>query len=350
MATEHTLLSFIMRRYISAREDAATDALGFILNRSEAARAGFSDFLREHTPGIAPIRTAQTWLAGADGGVPDLACLADGGQIVALVESKFWAELTRYQPVSYWERLPADTPSTLLVIAPEYRVSDTDYLWNELTGRLRQAGHKLEPAERGCGLVSASHIGSPRRLILASWDLVLDHIERIATERSDTQAIVEIGQLRGVVSTEYDATDMRRDDVLRNIIRDAVNRAAKEGWVDISGLSWGGWRGFPGRFLRLAGAYAFLGLNYPGLEETDRLIWLVFNEYGSQPGNVTIQQVHQRLGIVGRPGAVRGRNSDYSVLLETPSDGMDLSARVQFVVDQLAEIGRKINPEAFPND
>ena len=31
MTNEHTLLSFIARRYITAREHAATDALGFII-------------------------------------------------------------------------------------------------------------------------------------------------------------------------------------------------------------------------------------------------------------------------------------------------------------------------------
>ena len=347
MATEHTLLSFIMRRYVSAREDAATDALGFILNRSNAARDGFSDLLRENAPGIAQIQTAQTRLAGAESGVPDLACFADDGQIITLVESKFWAPLTRHQPVSYWERLPKDIPSVLLVIAPKYRVCETNHLWNELTGKLREAGHILRAAAHARGVVSASEKDGPRQLVLATWDLVFDRLERIAKEHSDERTIIEIGQLRGVVSAEYDASDMRRDDVLRTLIRDAVNQAKREGWIDTSGLSWGGWNSFPGRFLCLSGAYAFLGLNYRGLDETGRLMWLVFNEYGSKPGQVTIAEVHERLGDLGRRGNVRGHDMDYSALLETPTPDLDSRAQVQFVVEQLRSIAGKVNPGAF---
>ena len=60
MTNEHTLLSFIARRYIAAREDVATDELGFILNRSEVARKALTDILHEQVPNILPVATVKT--------------------------------------------------------------------------------------------------------------------------------------------------------------------------------------------------------------------------------------------------------------------------------------------------
>ena len=347
MTTEHTLLSFIMRRYVSAREDAATDALGWILNHSSGARDGFMGFLREIVPGVTEVTSANSRVVSADKGVPDLDSRDKSGNVVAFVESKFWAPLTRHQPVSYWNQLPTDAVSVLLVIAPKYRVCDSDYLWDELISRLRSSDYVMENAKSGAAIRAASHISSNRTLILSTWDLVLDQMAEAAQKCTDNQALFEIGELRGVASAEYDASDTSRDDVLRELIRDAVNQAEREGWVDTNGLSWGGWREFPGRFLCLSGAYAFLGLNYRGLDDTGRLMWLVFNEYGNKPGQVTTAEVHERLGDVGRPGNVRGHDMDYSVLLETPTPDLDSRAQVQFLVEQLRSIAGKVNPRAF---
>lgn len=350
MATEHTMLSFIMRRYVSAREDAATDALGWILNRSSEARAGFMGFLREIVPEVPEVTSANSRVVSADRGVPDLACRDHCGNVVAFVESKFWAPLTRHQPVSYWNQLPTDAASVLLVIAPKPRVCDSDHLWDELIARLRSCGYVMENARSGAGIRAASHISSSRTLILSSWDVVLDRLQEAPQKCTDNRTLFEIGELRGVASAEYDASDTSRDDVLRELIRDVVNQAEREGWVDINGLSWGGWREFPGRFLCLSGAYAFLGLNYRGLDDTGRLMWLVFNEYGSEPGQVTTAEVYERLGDLGLRGNVRGHDMDYSVLLETPTRDLDSMAQVQFVVEQLRSIAGKVNPEAFTND
>ena len=45
MAEAKSLLSLIARGYAAGREDAATEALCFILSRSDSARDAFSKFL-----------------------------------------------------------------------------------------------------------------------------------------------------------------------------------------------------------------------------------------------------------------------------------------------------------------
>ena len=105
MTNDQTLLSFIARRHTIGLEDVATDALYFILSRSKIALAALADFLGDGQPPL-PIAGAQPWLANKHGAVPDLVCIDTGGEVVALIESKFWAPLTSHQPVTYWEALP----------------------------------------------------------------------------------------------------------------------------------------------------------------------------------------------------------------------------------------------------
>ena len=190
MTDNHTLLSFIAQRHSIGLEDVATDALFFILSHSAPARQALSDLLGYEGDPL-PIAKAQPWAADAHGAVPDLACLDDDDNLVALIESKFWAPLTRNQPVTYWEGLPVDRPSVLLFLAPEPRV-DQGGLWDELVERLRNACHELEPAKRKGSLITAPAKAGQRRLMLTTWQLLLDRMAQSAKDDDDTQACFEI--------------------------------------------------------------------------------------------------------------------------------------------------------------
>ncbi len=350
MTTEHTLLSFITRRYVSAREDAATDALGFVLKRSKGATKGLSDVLSENVPGLREIVKVENQVADLDSGIPDLAGFdACEGRAPVLIEAKFLAPLTRHQPNTYWQRLPKNSPAALVFLAPKDRLP---YLLDELLPRLREIGVETEEVKRTADLIVSKDLANKRMriLMLISWDELLARLIQSANQGSDGQTVFELEQIAGIASREYEATDLSRDTVLRDLIRDAIYQGRREGWVNTDGLAAGGWTEFPGRFLRLAGAYAFLGLNYNGQRETGQLMWLVFNEYGSRPGEVTTSQVRERLSDTGSSDRARGHHLDYSVVLDTPPSGLDVTARVRFMVEQLAKIGRKINPEAFRND
>ena len=348
MTNNHTLLSFITRRYVSAREDAATDALGFVLERSKAATKGLSDILHENVPCLPEIVMVKNQVADLDGGIPDLAGFDAAGHAPILIEAKFSAPLTHHQPNTYWQRLPKNSPAALVFLAPKDRLP---YLLDELLPRLREIGVETEEVKRTADLIVSKDLANKRMriLILISWDELLGRLIQSADQGSDGQAVFELEQIAGIASREYEATDLSRDTVLRDLIREAIYQARREGWVNTDGLSTGGWTEFPGRFFQLAGAYAFLGVNHEARKETGQPLWLVFNEYGSHPGQVTIDQVHERLGDKGKSGNIRGDERDCSVVLETPPAGLDASRRVRLIVDQLAEIGRQINPEAFQN-
>ncbi len=100
MAESRSLLSFIAQRYTSDLEDVATDALAFVLSRTDSARGALSELLADGG-GPLPIAKVQSWGELAHGAVPDLACWDGDDELVAFIESKFWAQLTHHQPVIY---------------------------------------------------------------------------------------------------------------------------------------------------------------------------------------------------------------------------------------------------------
>ena len=96
MTDNYSLLNYVVQRSTTGLEDAATNALSFILSQSDSAMKTLSDFLGDSGP--LPIATARPWGADAHGAVPDLACFDSNSDVVAFVESKFWAGLTAHQP------------------------------------------------------------------------------------------------------------------------------------------------------------------------------------------------------------------------------------------------------------
>ena len=98
MAQEPTLLAHLVPRLTSQVEDAATDALAFILNKSEACRVALDRFIWDGDRGPEPITRVETQVTYEDGSRPDMVGYDQSGSKRLLVESKFWATLPR--PVS----------------------------------------------------------------------------------------------------------------------------------------------------------------------------------------------------------------------------------------------------------
>ena len=181
MTNNDSLLNYVVQRNTTGLEDAATNAMYFILCRRPSARKALSDLL-----GLT-IAKAEPWRTDEHGAEPDLSCLDEDCNLVALIESKFWAQLTHHQPVTYWQGLPDDKPSALLFLAPGSRVED-DSLWDEIVERLRKRGHELGLPDRNEGLITAAAKIGQRRLMLTSWESLLDKIAQKAKEAGDDQA------------------------------------------------------------------------------------------------------------------------------------------------------------------
>ena len=282
MADERSLLSYIARRRTVGREDVATDALSFILSRSNSARRALSEILGDDR-GPLQIDSARPWGADALGAIPDLACFDEDDNLVALIESKFWAALTHHQPVTYWESIPVDRPAVLLFLAPAWRINSGG-LWEELVGRLRSARHTLGQDARRENLITASATNGERRLMLTSWDLLLDRLAQKAKDDCDNQASFEIAELQGLAADTTAAENPRHDENLKRFIAEAVKRVEQSGWANTDRLRVGQGSGYYGRYLRLAGALAWLGIDHEVLKQNPgRPLLLTFESYHDAP-------------------------------------------------------------------
>ena len=342
MPQESTLLSFIAQRHTLGLEDVATDALFFILSRSTSAKEALSEFLGdEHGP--MPVATAQPWAADAHGAIPDLACLDEDGNLVALIESKFWAALTYNQPVTYWQGLPSHKRAVLLFLAPDYRV-DQGTLWDELEVRLRDAGHELSPADRDNGLITAPSKDDQRHLMLTTWQLLLDRMAQRAKEDGDTQACFEITELQGLADSAIKDDRPTRDENLKQLIAESVKRVEQSKWANTEGLTVGQGFDYYGRYLRLGGAFAWLGIDYRAVKQMPgKPLWVSFSGDYEVDTSVKLEDVRSRLKGLAETG-LEWRSGDVYLPIALPV-GADRDKTLDSIVTQLERIAELIDPE-----
>ena len=323
------------------QEDVATEVLASILNRSDAARSAFADFLRDGDADPPAIAEARTQYFLPNGTWPDLAFLDADGNILALVESKFGATLTASQPVGYWLALPANSPATLLFVAPPYRVNEGS-LWNDLERRLRNAGYSLGQTRQGQNLISAPEQDGQRRLMLCSWGLLLDHLTQSVGNR-DSQASFEIVQLLGLADSVIAGTTPQRDGNIKNLIYSAIKRLEQSGWANTDGFREG--KPLPdaeGHYLHFAKAFAWFGISYAERRRRNRPLWLVFSDsFGSQSRlDVTTDQVRHRLDAAASV-AYEMLHGHFCVPVDWPQGDTD-NAMLDALVGQLESIASRI--------
>ena len=340
MTDNDSLLNYVAQRNTTGLEDAATNALSFILSRSASAMETLSDFLGNDC-GPLPIETASPWGADAHGAVPDLACFDGDGTVVALIESKFWAELTAHQPVTYWKRLPDDRPAVLLFLAPDYRI-DQGSLWDDLVDRLRDADQELGPADSKEGTVTAVAKVGQRRLMLTSWEWLLGRMAQKAKEDGDARTCFEIAELQGLASSVIAGDKPTRDENLKRLIAEAVERVEQSGWANTDRLTTGQGHGYYARYLRLAGASAGLRIDYEVVKQMpDRPLWLWF--FGDPTGSVSVEEVRSALGSRARPG-LESCPGDVCVPIVLPV-AADRKAILEAMVAELECIAEIIDPD-----
>ncbi|MDE2766955.1 MAG: hypothetical protein OXI70_02560 [Chloroflexota bacterium] len=343
MAEAKSLLSLIGRGYAAGREDAATEALRFILSRSDSARAALSGILGYSGDSL-PIASFSTQLTTA-GARPDMVCLDDHEHVLAFVESKFWASLTRRQPVDYWEALPDDRTATLLFLAPAARIAhiDNDSLWGELVKRMHDAGHTLGPVNQGKGLVKAKSTDGKHRLMLTSWEVLLDRLGEAAKKDEDVQASFEVAELRGLA---YDAIkDTRPVDPytnLKQLITEAVAHLRDSGWAYTEGL-----RGRDDgtsyvRFILLGGVAAGVRIDYKAVKQMDRSLWLWFWSSKDSRSSMSLDEVRERLDPLAESG-LQWLGQDVCVPIDLRTDA-DRDATLCTIVSKLERIAKILDP------
>lgn len=226
-------------------EDLSTEALAYILNKSDVATEAFRGLLQQAGANVSPIHEAQTQVVKEGGERPDLACLDGDGNEHVLMEAKFDALLTENQPVNYLRYLPKDRNSALLVVAPRRRLES---LWDEMMQRIRAEDDFTIGDERQGENVISAPMGDRRTFMLTSWDHLLGLLKTHVRADDDEGTLRSIAELQGVVEYENlnafyapsgklsDLDDENRER-LRKLVHGAIEAGRREGWADMTGYS-----------------------------------------------------------------------------------------------------------------
>ena len=292
MANESTLMAHLIPHLTDQVENAATEALGYILNKSEPSREALADLLREGGFAMPSIDRVATQVTLEDKSRPDMAGYNNGLRL--LVESKFWAALLSGQACGYLQRIIDESgPAALLFIAPGVRIES---LWSEILQQIdadrRCRSITLCPTVSASGWRRADVSGVQKRLALVSWERLLNDM----AERADDDA-ADIRQLQGLVQRQIQGVALRQDESefpplsaeeissdfgrrmfgYANLVDDMVARGSAQEWMSTKGLKATPRRYGYGRYFRFAGVrgYFWFGINYVSwARREDTPLWL----------------------------------------------------------------------------
>lgn len=248
MSETHSLLAHLVPKLTPQVEDAATDALAFILNRSESCRSALVDLVGDDQFQLASLSSAKTQVVPSPTARLDLVGYDYDGAVALIIESKFWAPLLDGQASGYIDYLTAPGPSLLLFVAPEVRHAA---LWSKIEAQFThdKPDARLTPVE--CGpQMRAAEVSHPAdrtkrtRVALLSWAAVLDSLEGV-----DASTAPDVRQLKGLARTQDDiafsplhaedfsATIPRRILDFNRVVDDVVDAyGVPQGWMTTKGL------------------------------------------------------------------------------------------------------------------
>lgn len=340
MSDRESLLGAVTKRHAYSLEDAATDALTFILSRRASARNALSEFLKDDAGRPLAFANVISRASIESGAVADLACRDEHDNVAAFIESKFWAPLTDSQPVAYWRALSTDKPGVLLFLVPHRRI-ESGSLWDELVDRLREADVDLDDENRTDGPVTA-FANDGRGLVLTTWDVLLDHMAETVGRDGDSQIRFEISQLKGLAAAAVKGEGTTPDEDLRASFADAVERLKRSGWADTDRLNVGAGDTYYARYFRLAGAPAGLRIDYEDKKQRpDRSLWLCF--WNEPNAKLSVDDAASLLDQAGESELERrGKEAFLPMVLPAGTDGQ---ATVDGIVAELERIARILDPE-----
>lgn len=195
------IFSHIVRKHLSQEnENVATEALGYVLESSDAARAGMTKFVRALMPGVPELWFRTQQMEGDKR--PDMWGLDANGSPHVFVENKFWAGLTDNQPVGYLKKLAALPHQTLLLfVVPATREGS---VWRELVTRLGAAGLRWDPIQSTATVKAGIVVNEGPILALTTWSILLTLLD--AETAGDPGARNDLDQLRALcAATESEA-------------------------------------------------------------------------------------------------------------------------------------------------
>ncbi len=351
MSVHDTILGHLIGWGLSRRyEDAATEGLGFLLQRHPQVRERFVALLQAAQPELPEglrFATQESFSASR----PDL-CGRHGDAVRVFVESKFGAALPDNQPVSYLDRLAAEPAASLLLfIVPEWRRL---YLWRELLERLKAA--RLDHREIDPQLLEVSGRAHGQRLHILSWAAVFKALGAGA----DDDARANIEQLVGLcrIADDSESRPLLREELTDpevparliqyvNIIRGVLDKGAADAFRPVSRSNSSFWYAL-GQKIQFAGEkapVAWLGVDLMRWRKYETgPVWLSFDWNWGQA-----KHVKERLQAWASEQQRVLCDIDDGVMLSLQLlAGREQHAVVDDVIAQLRTIGALIRGDPAP--
>ena len=309
MVDSHTLLAHLAHRIAGGEENAAVEALAYILNKSGSASAAFNSMM--DTAAGAPVEECtrfQTQVTAGDRSRPDFVGYDRRGEKRVVGEAKFYAGLGDGQAKAYVEQLSAEGSAVLLFVVPEIRI---DRLWTDVIKDMEEGddGEEVDVLDAPPGIRRGKVVNSDRRLLMVSWRSLLGRMLDHSLAEPAVQA--DIRQLQGLaermdsdevqpVQKEQLGPEIPRLLIgLNRLVDEALGRGQSDGWIFPLGQRWSRGNSYncTGWWLRISGARAqawfgvYLDLWARG-ECEDSPLWLqlyysslgLLNEVSSQLG------------------------------------------------------------------
>ncbi len=265
MAENDTLLAYLVPKLNRQVENAATDGLGYILNKSPRCMQALNDLLSWDSFNVEPVVRVETQVTYDDGSRPDMAGYDRNNAVRLLVEAKFWATLLHRQASGYIRLFEQPGSAVLLFVAPRVRIPT---LWAEITRQIREDGRDLGPTDTDEESRRAMVTDTDKSLLLVSWTRLLDRMSSVAGH-SGVEA--DIRQLRGLAQREdaeaflpiqpeeLSPEPIRRLHGFLRVAGTAINLAARNELIDVG--QWGQWFGGRGYTFTIDGIPAWFGVD-----------------------------------------------------------------------------------------
>ena len=245
MASDHSLLAHLVLKLTRGVEDAATDALAFILNESKPCREALVNMVSDGDRRLAPLHDVKTQVTiqvtESESKRLDLVAYDSDRSKRLIIESKFWAPLLDGQASVYVRHLADDGPAVLLFVAPEARHGT---LWAKVERQFGDPpGLKLGSARHEAKMIVADVVNTDRRVALTSWDALLAGLAD-----ADLSMDANLQQLHGLAhaqdevafpplhAEDLDAMIPRRFMAFNRMVDGVADRGKLAGWMSTKGL------------------------------------------------------------------------------------------------------------------
>jgi|TARA_B110000091_G_scaffold119593_1_gene128748 hypothetical protein len=187
-----SLLGELAERFVTQKENLASEALNIILNKSKEANQAVCNVISKLDDRIEENLKFTTQVhSSKDSAIPDLIGYSSHNKPVVIVEAKFWASLTKNQPETYISRLPDQTPSVLVFLAPQKRKYS---LYMEIISRLNES--KLDFKENKDQNLDVITLNTFHSICFLNWEEVLQSIKNNVSE--DSKTFSDVNQLIGL--------------------------------------------------------------------------------------------------------------------------------------------------------